>query len=417
MIDANMDQQGNRPGRKLLVVDDDVVQRSIIARMAIQAGFETSVAASLDEAEGRIGSSRYDCITLDLALGDQSGTRLLESIAARGTGSVIVISGCDQRILNTATQLARTVGMKAHQLPKPLDLSELRRMLSICMSETSPAPRGVEVAASIGNEAVADAVRLRQIVPWFQPKVDLSTGRIVGCEALARWPHPELGMIPPDVFIPIIERTGLMPELTENLLAQSTMALRRIVDSAPGFAVAVNISASLLAEQSIADYVDRALSASNLPATALVLEVTESVAMRDVARAADILVGLRVKGVGLSIDDFGTGYSSLAALARMPFNELKIDGQLVRESGTNPDMMRVARAIVMLGHELGMKVVAEGIETPHTLARLRNAGCDIGQGLVFLPAVEAARLADYLRRFAGGAGLHFQNGETLSQAG
>jgi EAL domain-containing protein (putative c-di-GMP-specific phosphodiesterase class I) len=192
-----------------------------------------------------------------------------------------------------------------------------------------------------------------------------------------------------------------MPLLTNKLLRAATRAVRPIVERLPGFSIAVNVSASLLSDPSLANQIDLALAESGLSARALTLEITESVAMSNAAKAADILIGLRVKGVGIAIDDFGTGYSSLAALARMPFSELKIDQSFVRESGTDRDMTRVVRACVQLGHELGMKVVAEGIETVASWNRLREMGCDIGQGHAFAAALDAASLTDWIDQWRG----------------
>jgi EAL domain-containing protein (putative c-di-GMP-specific phosphodiesterase class I) len=253
---------------------------------------------------------------------------------------------------------------------------------------------------AIEASELSAALNRDEIVPWFQPKVELATGEIVGCEALARWRHPTLGTIAPDVFIPLAETVGLMPQLTDILLRAATHAMRGIVKNIPGFSVAVNVSASMLSDLSLADRIDRALAESALPAGALTIEITESAVMSDIVKATDILVGLRVKGIGVAIDDFGTGYSSLAALARMPFNEMKIDKLFVCDSESNRDMTRVVRACVRLGHELDMKVVAEGIETVASWTRMHECGCDIGQGYAFAPALDSTSLATWIEQWS-----------------
>jgi EAL domain-containing protein (putative c-di-GMP-specific phosphodiesterase class I) len=291
------------------------------------------------------------------------------------------------------------LGITCIQIPKPLDLTELRRSLSAKLCGHARAQALPSTVQAIEASDLLAALNRDEIIPWFQPKVTLATGKVMGCEALARWQHPTLGTIAPDVFVPLAETVGLMPRLTDTLLRAGTHAMRGIVKNNPGFSVAVNVSASLLSDLSLADQIDRALAESALPASALTIEITESAVMSDIIKATDILVGLRVKGIGVAIDDFGTGYSSLAALARMPFSELKIDKLFVCDDESNRDMARVLRACVQLGHELDMKVVAEGVETVASWTRLHEIGCDIGQGHAFAPALDCTSLATWIEQW------------------
>jgi EAL domain-containing protein (putative c-di-GMP-specific phosphodiesterase class I)/ActR/RegA family two-component response regulator len=388
---------GNLP--RLLVIDDELVQRTIISKIGQQVGYEVLAVASFEDATRMLQNNAYDCITLDLSLGEHSGTQLLRSIAEAGKTSVIVISGCEERVLNSTVRLANMLGITCIQIPKPLDLMQLRRSLSAKLCGHARAQALTSTVQAIEASDLLAALNRDEIVPWFQPKVELAAGKIVGCEALARWRHPTLGTIAPDVFIPLAETVGLMPQLTDRLLRAATHAMRGIVKNNPGFSVAVNVSASLLSDLSLADRIDRALAESALPASALTIEITESAVMSDIVKATDILVGLRVKGVGVAIDDFGTGYSSLAALARMPFSELKIDKLFVCDSESNRDMTRVVSACVQLGHELDMKVVAEGIETVASWTRLHESGCDIGQGHAFAPALDSTSLTTWIEQW------------------
>jgi EAL domain-containing protein (putative c-di-GMP-specific phosphodiesterase class I)/ActR/RegA family two-component response regulator len=380
---------------RLLVIDDDLVQRSIIPVVGKRAGYECDSASSVEEADRLLQAHNYDCVTLDLSLGEHSGTQLLRAIAAAGKTRVIIISGSGERILNSAVRLANMLGIASCQIPKPLDLAELRRTL-LATWPGGPRADKAPPAQAIEVSDLTAALERGEIVPWFQPKIELATSKVVGCEALARWRHATAGWVAPDLFVPLAESCGLMPQLTDALLRAATKLVRPIVERYPDFSVAVNVSSSMLADLSLADQIDRALADSGLPTRALTVEITESAAMSNIAKAADVLVGLRVKGVGLAIDDFGTGYSSLAALARMPFSELKIDRVFVRDSETDRDMARVVCASVRLGHELGMKVVAEGIETTACRNRVSEMGCDIGQGMIFAAALEASALHDWI---------------------
>jgi EAL domain-containing protein (putative c-di-GMP-specific phosphodiesterase class I) len=168
-----------------------------------------------------------------------------------------------------------------------------------------------------------------------------------------------------------------------RMLHESLRMARQFDEADPSFVVAVNLSATLLSDTSIPEEIERMLEGVGVSPRALTIEVTESTAMTDVARAMDVLLRLRIKGVGLSIDDFGTGYSSLAVLARMPFNELKIDRSFVRDCLVDADMWKVVSASVAIAHQYNMKVVAEGIEDADTWSALNGLGCDIGQGFKF----------------------------------
>jgi EAL domain-containing protein (putative c-di-GMP-specific phosphodiesterase class I)/ActR/RegA family two-component response regulator len=385
---------------RLLIIDDDLVMRILISKIGEQLGFEVETACTFADANRMLQDRTYDYITLDLSLGEHSGTQLLRSMAdAVMKPNVIVISGCDERILSSAVRYASMLGITCVHVPKPMDLARLRA--SLLTKSVGPGNSNLMQSSSMVIEAfeVAAALNAGEIAPRFQPKVELATGKITGCEALARWRHPVHGMVPPDVFIPLAEKAGLMPQLTNYVLRRALCSLTDIVTRNPGFSIAVNVSASLLSDISLAEQVDSALIESALPASALTLEITESVVMSDIAKSAEIVLGLRVKGVGVAIDDFGTGHSSLVALARMPFSELKIDKVFVHDSETDRDMERVVRACVRLGHQLDMKVVAEGIETARNCTRLCEIGCDIGQGYFFSPALDAIALASWIEQY------------------
>jgi diguanylate cyclase (GGDEF)-like protein len=227
------------------------------------------------------------------------------------------------------------------------------------------------------------ALENRSLFLAFQPKVDLCSGRVCGVEALSRWVHPVHGFIPPDQFIPHAERTGLIQPLTQWCLET---ALERIVElraKVPELSVAVNLST-------------RALHAGDVPATVaglvakwgirpegLTLEVTESALMEDPKRALDVLHRLSALGLRLSIDDFGTGYSSLAYLKSLPVDELKIDKAFVMHLNEDERDAKIVRSTIDLAHGLGLKVVAEGVETEAHVAALASFGCDVGQGYLF----------------------------------
>jgi len=219
---------------------------------------------------------------------------------------------------------------------------------------------------------------------------------VVGAEALARWRTREFGIVSPATFIPIAEQCGLMPELTDTILSSALSQGRKLIGRYPEFTIAVNVSGSLLSDLALPERIEQVLRREQVPAHALTVEITETTAMADVDRAADILLRLRLKNIGTAIDDFGTGYSSLAALAKLPFSELKIDRSFVNGCENDDDMMKIIEASVGLGRAFNMKVVAEGVETADTLTRIRRAGCDVAQGFFFSPSLRLARAESWV---------------------
>ncbi len=234
-----------------------------------------------------------------------------------------------------------------------------------------------------------------QFLLHLQPKVILNdslqpSGFPVGFEALTRWQHPERGLIAPGKFIPIIEVSDLIHPFTRWVVNEAIGCCARLQALQPGLSIAVNVSARNLLDVDLPQQVADALDRHHLPAPLLEFEVTETVVMADPVRALKTLHNLHALGVRLSIDDFGTGYSSFAYLNRLPVDALKIDQSFVAGMATDPDMRSIVRTIIEISHTLGLKVIAEGIETPDVLALLRDLGCDVGQGNLISPPVPVA---------------------------
>lgn len=384
-------QSGNKPVPHILIVDDDPVQVAIIRGVCAKLGFEASFAASYQAAVDRIASQQFDCVTIDLSLGDRDGIELLRLIAAEANvPRIIVISGCDERILNATVRMAHAAGITdAISLPKPINLSSLREALTLHTSgQASPLAEASSTTRQISAADLRRAIDGGELYAAFQPKVELANGTVIGCEALARWDSPSFGAVAPDVFIPLAEASGLIKPLTERVLRDSLAMGQAMLEIDPTFVVAVNLSATMLSDTALPEEIERLLAERETPARSLMIEVTESTAMADASQAMDILLRLRIKGMGISIDDFGMGYSSLSALARMPFSELKIDRSFVKDCLTDSDMWKIVSSSVVMAHQYHMKVVAEGIEDVETWRALSALGCDMGQGFVVSPALK-----------------------------
>ena len=238
---------------------------------------------------------------------------------------------------------------------------------------------------------------------WFQPIVDSPSGAPIGVEALVRWQHSQLDSIRTTHVIEVAEETGLILALGAAVIERTCEAIAALGDSAGGLTFSVNLSAHQLADPLLIDALEAALTKHDVEPRRLVCEVTESAVMVDVDDSARVLDRIRDLGVGIAIDDFGTGYSSLAYLQRFPVDVLKIDREFVIGLTISSDWKRsLAAAIVSLGHSLGLRVVAESVETEEQAAILSMLGCDAMQGYLFAEATPVERLPEVLKRLRKG---------------
>jgi diguanylate cyclase (GGDEF)-like protein len=256
--------------------------------------------------------------------------------------------------------------------------------------EQNNAPRTILRMSELRQAIVAD-----QLFLLYQPKISLKNGLIAGLEVLTRWQHPELGLIPPDEFIPVAERTGLIIPLTLWVLHQSLLQCRAWNDMGIDISIAVNLSMWNLEAQELPDQIAGLTKSVGMPADRLELEITESAIMGDPQRTMRTLTLIRDLGVRLTIDDFGTGYSSLAHLRKLPVTGMKIDKSFVQNMESDRDNAVIVRSIIDLGHNLGLKVTAEGVETQEAKDMLVRFECDEAQGYYYsypIPAHEIAQL-------------------------
>jgi diguanylate cyclase (GGDEF)-like protein len=244
------------------------------------------------------------------------------------------------------------------------------------------------------------AIEAGQLTVHYQPKVNMATGTLTGVEALVRWDHPRLGQLPPDRFIPLAEQTGSINALTRWVLREAMRQAYAWHRTGLDLSIAVNLSAKNLQNTELTDQLGRLLSSSGMPADKLVLEVTESAIMTDEPRVKDLLVRLSEQGVEIAIDDFGTGYSSFANLRRLPVSEIKIDKSFVLNMVSSEEDRMIVSSIVELGHNLGLSVVAEGVENDSTWDVLAGMHCDLAQGYYLSRPLPAAALLDWSRGFS-----------------
>jgi EAL domain-containing protein (putative c-di-GMP-specific phosphodiesterase class I) len=258
------------------------------------------------------------------------------------------------------------------------------------MYEAKRGRRGFLLFAPAMDEEGDDRLRLQvdldhaiqhgELVLHYQPKIDLVTGKLSGAEALVRWQHPVLGMLPPARFVPLAERTHLIGPLTFHVLRLAATQARAWAEQGRPLPIAVNVSAINLDDGGFVDSVDHILKDVGVAAGLIELEVTETTLMRDPERARAAIQALNELGVRVAIDDFGTGYSSMTYLRKLAVAKIKIDKSFVMDMSVSRNDNVIVRSIIDLGHSLGLKVVGEGVETADTMAVLASLGCDYAQG-------------------------------------
>jgi EAL domain-containing protein (putative c-di-GMP-specific phosphodiesterase class I) len=238
------------------------------------------------------------------------------------------------------------------------------------------------------------------LINHYQPKVVIATGAVVGIEALVRWQHPRDGLVMPDQFIGTAEDHGLIDGLTRVVLTKALHDTRSWHAAGLNLHVSVNVSMENLAALDFPEFIAEEARAAGVPLTSLVLEVTESRLMKDLLAQMDILTRLRLKRIGLSIDDFGTGYSSLAQLRDIPFDELKVDRSFVHGAWRDASLRAIFDASLGMGHQLGLRIVAEGVEDAADWDFLREAGCDMAQGFLIAKPMPAIDLTDWIANWS-----------------
>jgi EAL domain-containing protein (putative c-di-GMP-specific phosphodiesterase class I)/ActR/RegA family two-component response regulator len=384
---------------EVLILDDDDYQRNVLHKMltaigVLQVRHAASVAAALEiAAEAR---EQVQVVISDLDIPDVDGIEFLRLLADQKPGAaVLIVSGKHESILRSVQLMAKEYGLSVlGALSKPATLPALRDKLSSFLRRPKASAQGGWAALSADD--VAKGLELGQFEPFFQPKVMLESGRVCGAEALARWKHPERGVLLPGMFIGLAEQHGLIDQLTWAMLGKSATQNRRWSDAGLDISVSVNFSQTSLADTRLASRVVELVSEHAMLPERLIVEITETVVMTNVAHCLETLSRLRMKGFGLSIDDFGTGHSSLQQLSRVPYTELKIDQAFVTGAVTQLHLRAVLESSIEIARKLKLTCVGEGIETLEDWNCLKQLGCDIGQGYFIARPMEGARLLDWV---------------------
>jgi len=368
---------------EIFIIDDEEQIAEMLGEVVSLSGFTASIYtdATLFFKENKFNNDSI--IILDLNMPKMDGIEVIRELSSNNSkASLILMSGYDVGVLHSAEKLAL-----AHELEimtsimKPIQLDELLTVLvnhrqilgnsEPLSDENQFRPTAIDLKNAIDN----DHLRLH-----FQPQIDVQSGKMIGAEALVRWLHPDHGLIFPDSFIELAEISDLMGQLTSKVLDLAIERISIMQGQGCKIPISVNVSANNISSLELPEELNNKVRLQKLDPGLLTIEITESALMGELVTSLDILTRLRMKGFALSIDDFGTGFSSLSQLHKVPFNELKVDKSFVMEMDKDHEAKAIVKTCIMLGHELNMKVVAEGVETDNALKMLKKMGCDIAQG-------------------------------------
>jgi EAL domain-containing protein (putative c-di-GMP-specific phosphodiesterase class I)/FixJ family two-component response regulator len=376
-------------GLIVLVAEDDDFQRRTMARMLSSMGArQVTEAGDGKQALAALqGPVCIDLVVCDLDMPEMDGMEFLRHLGqAHNNASVIICSAQERSLLISVEKMAHAYGVELlGAIEKPVTRDKIEHLIAGYQSALPPA----RTATSFTLDQVLCGLEKKQFEPFFQPKVKMATGQPIGAEALVRWRHPKHGPVGPNAFISLLEQSGKIDELTFPMLEESVNACRAWRAGGLALSVSVNLSLVSLADTALADRLTEIVSSSGLDPDQMIFEITETVAMTEVAAALENLTRLRMRGFGLSVDDYGTGFSSLRQLTRVPFTELKIDQEFVRGCATNPSSRAIVESSVEMARRLRITSVAEGVETQEEWDVLKAVGCDVAQGFFISKPLES----------------------------
>lgn len=386
----------------VLIVDDDPIFCAIVeahllkrgAGIVFTAGDGNQALALLD------GGSVPSYIVCDLNMPNMDGIEFLRYLENTGySGVITIVSGESSSVVSVAKRIAETHSLKiAGALKKPLKVDQLDSQVAAASEQIAEPDASPSTLVSVGD--LRSAILSRHIATYYQPKIDARSGQVCGVEALARWEHPDLGMIYPSVFIPVAEQHGLIDMLTAVVLQTAIVDVWRWKKSGTNLECSINLSVQTLEDIEFPDKVAACVDAADLDHSSIVFEVTESSILKKDAATMEVLARLRLKGFGLSIDDFGTGNSNFEQLRDFPFSELKIDRSFVSKMLDQPFASQCVVTSVQLGKKLGLRLVAEGIETEEMRDAVVELGVDHLQGYFFGEAMPAGEFETWLAEYS-----------------
>ncbi len=385
----------------VLIIDDEPFVLRVTAQQIKNLGFESVLTAESAEQALQIiqqSSPDVNLVISDLNMPDVDGVELLRRFNdANFQGDIILFSGEDEKTLSMAENLARARKLSVlGSTGKPLDPDSFLELLK--NSPSIPKVPGVsQKREPVTPDMIENAIEQGEIVPWFQPKIDVATRTPVGVEALARWPLSVRGPVYPDEFIPLAEKSGLIDRLTFLMLEKSVQAGKLWREQDIDLKIALNVSMESLQSLELPDLLYQVIIDQGENPNRYQLEVTESQLMEDLVTPLEVLLRLRMKKISLSIDDFGTGHSNLSQLRDLPFDELKLDRSYVQAAGDNGRGYAILETSLEMARKLNLVTVAEGVETLKEWQLIEALGCNQVQGYLTARPMPAEKIADWFR--------------------
>jgi len=336
---------------------------------------------------------------------EMDGLEFLRHLSGRKyTGSLVIMSGVEKTLLDHAAKLAKMhkLNLIGH-IQKPLNKTSLEKVF--LKEQSRSANSGADNTLVLTQGSLIAGMENNEILPFFQPKIDVRSGQIVGAEALARWDRPGTGNIRPDIFIEFAESNGWIEELTLHLLKHTLEALGPFLRVNPRLRFAINIAPTMMNQISLPDHLGSIIESYGVSAENISFEVTENSILNLDPTTLEVLSRLRIHNFDVAIDDFGTGSSNIQTLRDFPYSELKIDKSFISNVTTNTFSMQTVNAAVALAKEQGMRIVAEGVEDVETLEHIRELNIEHVQGFLFAKALSAEDFMNFLSEHQAGFNL------------
>ncbi len=382
----------------IMVVEDHAFQRKALMHQIRDLGYQQLLEAR-DGQEALELCQRHsvDILFCDLRMPGMDGMALLRRLSLGGfSGGIILSSALEDDVVEAVLRMSAAYGLQVlGRIEKPSTKQQLKVLIESWSPRQEQAQK--EDGHRLGLDELRRALDEDQIVPWYQPKVSFATGEWVGMEALARWQHPEYGLVSPGRFIPLAENNGLIDQLTDIIINKSLRDGHLWEETGLSLNLSMNLSTTSLIEGDLCNSLIAQCQRWSINPELITLEVTESSFVQDVGKSLEVLTRLRMHGFGLSIDDFGTGYSSMQQLALLPFTELKLDRSFVDRCYADPSRLAIIESSIELARKLGLKSVAEGVEDELTWQQLAKLGCDVCQGFFSARPMPRSELQEWHR--------------------
>ncbi|MGN5128735.1 EAL domain-containing response regulator [Aeromonas hydrophila] len=365
----------------IMVVEDHAFQRKVLMHQIRGLGYGSLLEAQ-DGVEALAMCQRHqvDILFCDLRMPGMDGMALLRRLSLGGfRGGIILSSALEDDVVEAVLRMSAAYGLQVlGRIEKPSSQQQISQLIGAWRPQQERAQE--EDGHRLTLDELSLALEQDQLLPWYQPKVSFGSGQWVGMEALARWQHPEYGLISPARFIPLAEHNGLIDQLTEVIISKSLRDGHLWEQTGLSLNLSMNLSTTSLIEGDLCNTLINQCQRWSINPELITLEVTESSFVKDLGKSLEVLTRLRMHGFGLSIDDFGTGYSSMQQLALLPFTELKLDRSFVDRCFEDPSRLAIIESSIELARKLGLKSVAEGVEDELTWRLLARLGCDVCQG-------------------------------------